>query len=351
MWPELVRYDSRMNRTHSVRFLRHCGVMADTTTRTLKLLALLQAHRLWAAGDLAARLGTTERTVRRDVERLRELGYPVESVRGAGGGYQLAPGGSLPPLVVDEEEAVAIVSALRSAASGPAAGLAEASVRALAKVTQVLPPKLRRRADALRAMSVPLVGEANAPAVDAEALTTSALACRDATELTFHYAPAQQSGSAPGRRRVEPLRLVPVGRRWYLLAYDLDRHDWRTFRLDRLHDARGEKRRFNPRQVPGGDAAAYVRASLRAGREQHSVVVLVHADAELVRNRIGRHAEVADHADGALVTMQVDDARWIGVAVGSLDADYEFVSVPPEVLHELRGRNAREARALYLVGQ
>lgn len=161
--------------------------MADTTTRTLKLLALLQAHRLWSALELADRLETTERTVRRDVERLRELGYPVESVRGSGGGYQLAPGGSLPPLVVDEEEAVAIVSALRTAAHGSAAGLAEASVRALAKVTQVLPPKLRKRADALRSMSVVLPGDDQAPPIDAETLTTVALACRDATELTFSY--------------------------------------------------------------------------------------------------------------------------------------------------------------------
>ncbi len=322
--------------------------MADTTTRTLKLLALLQAHRLWAAAELADRLDTTERTVRRDVERLRELGYPVESVRGSGGGYQLAPGGSLPPLVVDEGEAVAIVAALRSAASGPAAGLAEASVRALAKVMQVLPPKLRRRADAVRAMSVTLPGEADAPALDAECLTTVALACRDSTELTFDYAPAARDGRVPGRRRVEPLRLVPVGRRWYLLAYDLDRLDWRTFRLDRLAAAKPEKRRFGPRTVPGGDAAAYVRNSLRAGRDQHEVRLLVHADADLVRARIGRHAEVDDHVDGAVVAMQVDDAKWIAVAMGALDADYEFIDIPHSVLHELRGRNAREARALYL---
>ena len=321
--------------------------MADTTTRTLKLLALLQAHRLWAASELADRLETTERTVRRDVERLRELGYPVESVRGSGGGYQLAPGGSLPPLVVDEGEAVAIVAALRDAASGPAAGLAEASVRALAKVTQVLPPKLRRRADAVRTMSVTMPGQ-QAPAVDAETLTTVALACRDATELTFDYAPGERSGSSPGRRRVEPLRLVPVGRRWYLLAYDLDRLDWRTFRMDRMGGSRPERRRFAPRDVPGGDAAAYVRGSLRAGREQHAVRLLVHTDAALVRDRIGRHADVAEHSEGALVTMQVDDVRWIGVAMGGLDADYEFVDIPPEVLHELRGRNARESRALYL---
>lgn len=327
--------------------------MAGTTTRALKLLALLQAHRLWSAIELAERLETTERTVRRDVERLRELGYPVQSVRGSGGGYQLAPGGSLPPLVVDEEEAVAIVSALRTAAYGSAAGLAEASVRALAKVTQVLPPKLRRRADALRSMSVVLPGEYQAPPIDAETLTTVALACRDATELTFAYAPAERSGRAAGVRRTEPSRLVPVGRRWYLLAYDLDRQDWRTFRLDRLRDAKPQKRRFAPRTVPGGDPGAYVRASLRHGRDQHSVRVVVHADPDAVRSKIGRWAEIHPHDDGAgspraLVTMQADDPGWIGLALGGLDADYEFLEIPQELLHAFRIRNAREARALYL---
>ncbi|NLG46471.1 YafY family protein [Gordonia sp. (in: high G+C Gram-positive bacteria)] len=322
--------------------------MADTTTRTLKLLALLQAHRLWSAIELADRLGTTERTVRRDVERLRELGYPVESVRGTGGGYQLAPGGSLPPLVVDEEEAVAIVSALRTAASGSAAGLAEASVRALAKVMQVLPPKLQRRADALRAMSVVLPGEYQAPPIDAETLTTVALACRDATELTFTYAPGERSGSAPGARRTEPLRLVPVGRRWYLLAYDLDRQDWRTFRLDRLRDAKPQKRRFAPRAVPGGDPAAYVRAGLRHGRDHQRVRAVVHADPDAVRHQIGRWSEVAAHADGALVVMHVDDPGWLALALGGLDADYEFLEIPADLLRDLRGRNARQARALYL---
>ncbi|MFW0789495.1 helix-turn-helix transcriptional regulator [Gordonia sp. CPCC 205333] len=325
--------------------------MADTTTRTLKLLALLQAHRLWAATELADRLDTTERTVRRDVERLRELGYPVESVRGTGGGYQLAPGGSMPPLVVDEEEAVAIVAALRGAASGSAAGLAEASVRALAKVTQVLPPKLRKRADALRAMSVVMPGE-TAPSLDAEALTTVALACRDAVELEFEYAPAERAGGRGGvvlaRRRVEPLRLVPMGRRWYLLAYDLDRVDWRTFRVDRLRNAKQGKRSFRPREVPGGDAAEYVRASLQSVWEAHQVKVLVQAPTSVVRERIGRWAQ-AQESDGAtLVTMQVEDARWVAMAMGSLDADYEFVEIPPSLLREIRGRNARESRALYL---
>lgn len=322
--------------------------MADTTTRTLKLLALLQAHRLWSAIELADRLETTERTVRRDIERLRELGYPVESVRGTGGGYQLAPGGSLPPLVVDEEEAVAIVSALRTAAYGSAAGLAEASVRALAKVTQVLPPKLRRRADALRAMSVVMPGEYQAPPIDAETLTTVALACRDTTELTFVYSPAERSGSTAGVRRAEPLRLVPVGRRWYLLAYDLDRQDWRTFRLDRLREAKPQKRRFAPRTVPGGDPAAYVRAGLSHARDQHRVRAVVHSAPDTVRRQIGRWSEVTAHEDGALVVMHVDDPGWLTLALGGLDADFEFLEIPADLLRELRGRNAREARALYL---
>ncbi|MGB3695910.1 MAG: YafY family protein [Gordonia sp. (in: high G+C Gram-positive bacteria)] len=320
--------------------------MADPTARTLKLLALLQAHRLWPALELAERLGTTERTVRRDVDRLRELGYPVQSVRGNGGGYQLAPGGSLPPLVVDEEEAVAIVAALRTAAHGSAAGLAEASVRALAKVTQVLPARLRRRADALTTMSVPLPGR-RAPAVDAQTLTTVALACRDAVELEFHYAPGGRSAGVPGNRRTEPLRLVPVGQRWYLLAYDLDRNDWRTFRLDRLRSPAPGKRRFAPRSVPGGDPAAYVRESLRGGRD-HDVRIVVHAEPDTVRERIGRWSEVAEHVDGSLVSMPADDPGWIALALGILDVDYEFLDVPAEVLHALRRRHAREARALRL---
>ncbi|MGB3303354.1 helix-turn-helix transcriptional regulator [Gordonia sp. (in: high G+C Gram-positive bacteria)] len=322
--------------------------MAATTTRTLKLLALLQAHRLWAAAELAARLETTERTVRRDVERLRELGYPVESVRGTGGGYQLAPGGSMPPLVVDEAEAVAIVAALRSAASGSAAGVAEASVRALAKVTQVLPPKLRKRADALRAMSVAIPGQ-SAPPLDAEVITTVALACRDTVEIEFDYAPAARAGRTPGRRRVEPNRLVPVGQRWYLLAYDLGRQDWRTFRLDRLKNATPGKRSFRPRAIPGGDAGEFVRGSLRAVHQSHEVTAVVHASPEVVRAKIGRWAQAADHPEGSLVTLHVEDARWVAMAFGSLDADYEFVSLPPELLHDLRGRNARESRALYLM--
>ncbi|WP_018178585.1 helix-turn-helix transcriptional regulator [Jongsikchunia kroppenstedtii] len=321
--------------------------MADTTERTLKLLALLQAHRLWSATELADRLDTTERTVRRDVERLRTLGYPVQSVRGNGGGYQLSAGGSLPPLVVDEEEAVAIVAALRSAASGAAAGLADGSVRALAKVTQVLPGKLRRRAEAVQAMSATVPGMA-APAIDAEHLTTVALACRDTVELTFGYS----GGTAGGqRRRVEPLRLVPLGRRWYLVAFDLDRADWRTFRLDRLTDPQPGRRSFRPREIPGGDPAAYVQQSLRRVRQVYEATALVHMPFDEVKKKIQRWAEVSEHPGGAVVTMRQDDPAWIFHTLAFLDADYEFLEVSEEILVALRTREARNSRALYLAGR
>jgi len=321
--------------------------MADTTERTLKLLALLQAHRLWSANELADRLDTTERTVRRDVERLRTLGYPVQSVRGNGGGYQLSAGGSLPPLVVDEEEAVAIVAALRGSASGAAAGLAEGSVRALAKVTQVLPSKLRKRAEAVQAMSATVPGMA-APAIDAEHLTTVALACRDAVELTFGYS----GGTAGGqRRRVEPLRLVPLGRRWYLVAFDLDRADWRTFRLDRLSGPQPGRRSFRPRAIPGGDPAAYVQQSLRRVRQGYEATALVHMPFADVKKKIERWADVAEHPDGAVVTMRQDDPAWIFHTLAFLDADYEFLDVSEEILVALRTREARNSRALYLAGR
>lgn len=231
--------------------------MADPTQRTLTLLGLLQAHRQWSAAELADRLGTTERTVRRDIDRLRSLGYPVESVRGLGGGYQLSPGTSMPPLLVDEEEAVAIVAALRGAAFGAAAGLLEPSLRALGKVTQVLPKSLRRRVEAIGAMSV-TEEVTGGPALDAELLATVALACRDQVRVGFEYAkprPRSSGADAPlpaaERRFVEPLRLVPIGRRWYLVAYDLDRNDWRTFRLDRMSSPSPTAQPFRPRSLPG----------------------------------------------------------------------------------------------------
>lgn len=324
--------------------------MSDPTERTLKLLGLLQAHRQWSGEELAARLGTTQRTVRRDIERLRGLGYPVESLRGTGGGYQLAAGAALPPLLVDEDEAVAIVTALRSAATGAAAGLGESSVRALAKVTQVLPNRLRRRVEAVQSMSVTEIGD-TAPPIDAQALSTLALACRDQVQVQFGYAKARADGKAE-RRRVEPLRLVPVGRRWYLVGFDLDRADWRTFRLDRLTDPQPTSRTFRPRELPGGDAAAFVSAGLRKAQDDsvQEVVAKVGLPAVEVERRIGRYASIEgapDDPSSTLVRM-LHPLGWTLLMLGSLDADYDLVEVSEQTLRELRGWNARQQRAMFL---
>jgi predicted DNA-binding transcriptional regulator YafY len=188
--------------------------MANTSSRTLRLLSLLQTHRYWPGLELAERLGTSVRTLRRDVDRLRELGYPVAAQRGVDGGYQLAAGAAMPPLLLDDEEAVALVIGLRAAAQGAIAGIEDASVRALAKVQQVMPPRLRRRVDALRAATVPAVWSSG-PTIDPEALTAVAQACRDEERMRFAY--TAQSGEETARH-VEPYRLVSLGRRWYLVS-------------------------------------------------------------------------------------------------------------------------------------
>src|SRR5690242_7653356 len=192
--------------------------MANTSSRTLRLLSLLQTHRYWPGPELADRLGVSARTLRRDVDRLRELGYPVEAQRGLEGGYQLGAGASLPPLVLEDDEAVALALGLRLAAQGAVDGIEEASVRALAKVGQIMPPRLRRQVEALRTATVPAAWRGGGPNVDAEALTLLAQACRDEERLRFGY--TAQNGEQSSRH-VEPHRLVSMGRRWYLVAYDL----------------------------------------------------------------------------------------------------------------------------------
>src|SRR5690242_740270 len=221
--------------------------MAATSARTLRLLSLLQSRRHWSGEELARRLGVSVRTLRRDVDRLRELGYPVEAQRGVAGGYALAPGAALPPLVLDDDEAVALAVGLQAAAQQPVAGMAESSVQALAKVVQVMPARLRRRVDALREGTVPAGWGAAAPAVDPAVLTSVALACRDTDRLRFVYTDA---GGARTDRHVEPFRLVSSGRRWYLVAYDVERGGWRSFRLDRLGEPSGTGARFAPRRLP-----------------------------------------------------------------------------------------------------
>ncbi len=222
--------------------------MANTSTRTLRLLSLLQGRRYWPGEELAQQLQVSPRTLRRDIDRLRELGYPIQAQRGVAGGYQLAAGTALPPLMVDDEEAVALALGLQAAAQGAVEGIAESSVRALAKVVQVMPARLRRRVEALSAMTVPASwGGRPQAGVDPGILTTVALACRDSERLRFSYTAAD--GRRTGRQ-VEPHRLVQLGRRWYLVGYDLTRQDWRSFRLDRLTAPHGTGTAFRRARCP-----------------------------------------------------------------------------------------------------
>jgi predicted DNA-binding transcriptional regulator YafY len=316
--------------------------MADTSARTLRLLSLLQARRYWPGADLAERLQVSPRTLRRDVGRLRELGYPVEARRGVEGGYQLAAGAALPPLVVDDEEAVALAVGLQAAAQGAVEGIADSSVRALAKVVQVMPARLRRRVEALGAMTVPAgwsVAQAN---VEPGILTTVALACRDSERLRFSYTAADGQNSA---RHTEPHRLALLGRRWYLVCYDLDRHDWRSFRLDRLSDPHGTGGRFRPRELPAADAAAFVRTSIDHVRAAHEVDVLIDAPAAAVRALIGRWSTVEElGATRCRVRMTADSLDWPTMALGAVGASFHVLA-PPELLDRVHDWGRRFVQA------
>ena len=256
--------------------------MGDTTERVLRLLALLQQRPVWTGPELADRLGVTTRSVRRDVERLRALGYPVNATQGVGGGYQLGAGKALPPLLLDDEEAIATAVSLRLAAGGTVAGASEAAVRTLAKLDQVLPARLRAEVRAVHDAITTLEG--GRVEVDADALLALARAARDRLRVELTYTAA---GGEPAVRRVEPYQLVATGRRWYLLAFDLDRDDWRTLRLDRMADVRATTFRFPAREAP--DAAAYVQRSVTVSPYQHEARVLVRA---------GRGGPRADPAHG-----------------------------------------------------
>ncbi|WP_166352390.1 helix-turn-helix transcriptional regulator [Phytoactinopolyspora limicola] len=262
------------------------GSDRGTTERVLTLLGLLQQRRAWTGHELADRLGVTPRTVRRDVDRLRMLGYPVHASHGVGGGYQLGPGQDLPPLLLDDDEVIATAISLLAGAGGAVIGAGDAALRALTKLDQVLPVRLRPKIRALSG-AVETFGSAWAP-VDSDVLMTLARARHDEVEVGFGY----PSSAASEQRRVEPYRLVALGRRWYLFAYDLDRADWRSFRVDRMTDVTARTWRFKPRPAP--DAAAYVQESVANRVYQHQARFLVHAPAETVRAQIPPAAAVVE---------------------------------------------------------
>ncbi|WP_328884182.1 helix-turn-helix transcriptional regulator [Streptomyces sp. NBC_00299] len=255
---------------------------SEMTGRALRLLSLLQTRREWSGADLAERLEVTVRTVRRDIDRLRDLGYPVDSARGHAGGYRLAAGTDLPPLLLDDEEAVAIAVALRTAAGG-LSGIEETAVRALAKLEQVLPRRLRGRVSALQAAASGIAWETAGPRAAPELLALLAVACRDHEVLTFDY--ATRAGTA-ATRRVEPQHLVASGNVWYLLAHDTDRNDWRIFRLDRITHPTPTGRRLPPRPLPGDSTPAdFVAARLASAPTRYRAVATVQATAEQVHAR------------------------------------------------------------------
>ncbi|WP_418063803.1 helix-turn-helix transcriptional regulator [Pimelobacter simplex] len=300
----------------------------STSARMLRLLSLLQTHRFWTGGELAERLEVSDRTLRRDVDRLRDLGYDVDAVRGAAGGYQLRAGGALPPLLLEDEEAVAIAVGLRAAANGGVPGFEETTLQALTKVIALMPPRLRRRMDALQTQTVGLAWSGG-PTLDPAVLTTLAQACRDDELVTFPYTAADGTATT---RRVEPHRLVTIGRRWYLAAYDRDRQDWRSFRVDRIAgEPATTGQRFRPREVPGGDAVTYVRRGLSTQPQRHQVRVRMAAPAADVAAYMDRWGTVDDLGDGTCrMTLNTDTLDWPVLILANFDCDFE-VEQPAEL--------------------
>ena len=316
----------------------------SSATRMLQLLSLLQTHRYWPGHELARRLEVSDRTLRRDVDRLRGLGYPVNATRGSAGGYQLRAGAAMPPLLLDDEEAVAIVVGLQAAAGGMVEGIEEVSVRAMSKVVQVMPPRLRRRVDALAAYAVPAVWSSNGPTVDSAVLATLAQACRDDERVSFGYCTREGDEMA---RSVEPHRLVSVGRRWYLVGWDLTRHGWRSYRLDRMTEVATTGVRFRQRELPGGDAAEFVKGGLRTLPQRHQVSVRVHTGAHAVRSRVRSWGDVEELGeDSCRLVMQVDDLAWTMFVLAGLEAPFD-IEAPVELIErtaavgELFSRAAR----------
>jgi len=319
--------------------------MWETSARLLKLLSLLQARRDWTGADLAARLGVSERTVRRDVDRLRDLGYPVNASRGTDGGYRLGVGANMPPLLLDDDEAVAIAVGMRTAARSPVTGIEETSVRALAKLEHVLPARLRRRVSALADYTVPIPPDSPAPQIDPAVLTTLASACRDHERLRFDY---QSHDGTSSVRSAEPHRLVNWGRKWYLVAWDVERGDWRTFRVDRIAPRTPTGPRFTPRELPaGGDVAAYVARGVSSAGYRFQARVTVRAPAAELAARINPAVGIVEAIDdnSCVLATGADSVDTVAVYLGLLDLDFE-VTEPPELVARLRILADRYSRAL-----
>ncbi|MEU4287227.1 YafY family protein [Kribbella sp. NPDC026596] len=306
--------------------------MLETSGRLLKLLGLLQSQRDWTGEQLAERLGVTVRTVRRDVDKLRGLGYPVNATLGVAGGYRLGAGAQLPPLLLDDDEAVAVAVGLRTAAGGTVAGIADTSLRALAKLEQVLPSRLRHRVSALQQMTVPLAG--GAPTVDPEILTAVAAVCRDHQRLRFDY---RDKAATSTIRTTEPHRLVHTGRRWYLVAWDLDRDDWRTFRVDRMSPRVPVGPRFAPRELSDEDVARLTSTSISTSVYRVHGRFVLHAPAKEVQEVVPPTAGVVEPIDDRTCRLIVGSPSLEQLAVWVALLGFDFDIEEPADLHDIIG--------------
>ncbi|MEU5878914.1 WYL domain-containing protein [Spirillospora sp. NPDC047279] len=314
--------------------------MVETSARLLRLLSLLQTHRDWSGTDLAARLGVTTRTVRRDVDRLRELGYPVHATAGRSG-YRLGAGTDLPPLLLDDDEAVAVAVGLRTAAGGTVEGIEETSVRALAKLERVLPSRLRHRVHALQSMTVPMTGAERG--IDPAVLTAIAAACRDHEGLRFDYRAHDGTESV---RAAEPHRLVHSGRRWYLVGWDVDRGDWRTYRVDRLRLRTPNGPRFVPRDPPDEDVAAYTSRAISTSPYRYQGRFTMHAPAGEVAALLPPTMGTVEPVDERTCTLRcgANLLNELAVWVALMDIAFD-VHEPPELVDRIQALADRLAEA------
>jgi predicted DNA-binding transcriptional regulator YafY len=323
--------------------------MLETSARLLRLLSLFQGRRYWSGADLADRLEVTTRTLRRDVDKLRSLGYPIHSTTGTEGGYQLGAGTSMPPLLLDDDEAVAVALGLRSAATGAIQGIEEASVRALSKIEQILPPRLARRVATLQSMIVTPTGtSAYTPPVDINKLSAIASACRDNETLRFRYS---DHGGKASSRNVEPHRLVNLGgRRWYLVAWDTDRNDWRTFRMDRIENQPSSGIRFAPRDPPATDLAAYVSQGIAYAPPCRARIKLFVA-AETVASFLPPGTGMVEPIDEQTCMFETGAATYESLAMHLvlLNCDFE-VTAPAELIEEIRKFSKRYQRSIPATG-
>ena len=305
----------------------------DPTGRALHLLSLLQTHRLWRAAELAERLDVTERTVRRDVDRLRTLGYPVDATTGTHGGYRLAVGAHLPPLLLDDDEAVAVALGLRAAAGAAIGGIEETSLRALAKIEQLLPDRLRRRVSALHSSVVELRRSGPDDVVDPDALGVLAAACRDREDVRFDY---RRRDGDRSQRLVEPHQLLTAERRWYLVAFDLRRSDWRTFRVDRLSAVKLAGGRFAAREVPGGDVAAFFTASVASIPRNVEAVVTIdaaYAQIEPVLSWVDHHV-VEAAADSCIIRINGEEVEHVSLSIARVAFHAPVAAIEPNDVAE-----------------